>query len=92
MTVGTITRYIVLFLAIVNQILSDKGLSPIPVDEESINTIILAGVALYTTYKNNPNTKEGKEAHEQMKVEKAKKKLPKTGKAPVQSDKREGDI
>ncbi|MDQ8603743.1 phage holin, partial [Staphylococcus aureus] len=51
MDAKVITRYIVLILALVNQFLANKGISPIPVDEESVSSIILTVVALYTTYK-----------------------------------------
>ncbi|ETO51485.1 hypothetical protein Y002_14160, partial [Staphylococcus aureus MUM270] len=48
MDAKVITRYIVLILALVNQFLANKGISPIPVDDETIS-IILTVVALYTT-------------------------------------------
>ncbi|HEK6933956.1 TPA: phage holin, partial [Staphylococcus aureus] len=34
MDAKVITRYIVLILALVNQFLANKGISPIPVDDE----------------------------------------------------------
>ncbi|HCV9460512.1 TPA: phage holin, partial [Staphylococcus aureus] len=51
MDAKVITRYIVLILALVNQFLANKGISPISVDDETISSIILTVVALYTTYK-----------------------------------------
>ena len=67
-----IARYVVLFLALVNQFLS---------------SIILTGVALYTTYKDNPTTKEGKWANQKLKKYKAEKKYRKaTGQAPVKNE------
>ncbi len=62
-----ITRYIVLILALVNQFLANKGISPIPVDDETISSIILTVVALYTTYKDNPTSQEGKWANQKAK-------------------------
>lgn len=41
MTKGTIVRTIVLFLALVNQILVSFGKSPIPLDEAMINDIVV---------------------------------------------------
>ena len=82
-----IARYAVLFLALVNQFLANKGISPIPVDEETISSIILTGVALYTTYKDNPTTKEGKWANQKLKKYKAEKKYRKaTGQAPGKNE------
>ena len=84
---GTILRFTVLILALVNQVLAVKGLSPIPVDEETISTIITAIIGLYVAYKDNPTSKEGKQANEKMKQLKAEKKLTKaTGKAPVMDE------
>ncbi|HGL6203844.1 TPA: phage holin [Staphylococcus aureus] len=66
MDAKVITRYIVLILALVNQFLANKGISPIPVDEESVSSIILTVVALYTTYKDNPTSQEGKWANQKL--------------------------
>ncbi|HDK7406003.1 TPA: phage holin, partial [Staphylococcus aureus] len=41
MEAKVMARYVVLILALVNQFLANKGISPIPVDEESISSIIL---------------------------------------------------
>ena len=67
MDAKVITRYIVLILALVNQFLANKGISPIPVDDETISSIILTVVALYTTYKDNPTSQEGKWANQKLK-------------------------
>jgi SPP1 family holin len=84
MNTGTIVRFIVLILALVNQWLANKGLSPIPVDEDSISSMIVTVVALYTAYKDNPTSKEGHWANQKLKKYKAEKKYQKaTGKAPV---------
>ena len=47
MKAKVITRYAVLVLALINQFLANKGISPIPVDEETISSIILTVIALY---------------------------------------------
>ncbi|HCT3509684.1 TPA: phage holin, partial [Staphylococcus aureus] len=60
MEAKVMARYVVLILALVNQFLANKGISPIPVDEESISSIILTVIALYTTYKDNPTSQEGR--------------------------------
>lgn len=84
MDAKVIARYIVLILALVNQFLANRGISPIPVDEETISSIILTGIALYTTYKDNPTTKEGKWANQKLKKYKAEKKYRQaTGQAPT---------
>ena len=86
LTKGSAVRYIVLLLALINQWLADKGLSPIPVDEETISTIITTVVGLYVAYKDNPVTKEGKKANDELKQLKYEKKQPTTGKAPSNFD------
>lgn len=86
LTKGSAVRYIVLFLALINQWLADKRLSPIPIDEETISTIITTIVGLYVAYKDNPVTKEGKQANDKLKELKYEKKQPTTGKAPSDFD------
>ena len=86
LTKGSAVRYIVLLLALINQWLADKGLSPIPIDEETISTIITTVVGLYVAYKDNPVTKEGKKANDELKQLKYEKKQPTTGKAPSEFD------
>ncbi|MGQ5218455.1 phage holin [Staphylococcus equorum] len=73
LTKGSVVRYIVLILALINQWLADKGLSQIPVDEETISTVITTIVGLYVAYKDNPVTKEGKRANDELKRYKANK-------------------
>ncbi|MEB7752272.1 phage holin [Staphylococcus pseudoxylosus] len=82
LTIASATRYIVLLLALINQWLADKGLSPIPVDEETISKIITTVVGLYVAYKDNPITKEGKQVNDKLKQLKFEKKQPTNGKAP----------
>lgn len=67
MTIGAAVRFIVLILALINQWLATKNISPITVDEDSISSIILTCVALYSWYKNNPTSKEGHNANIEMK-------------------------
>jgi SPP1 family holin len=86
LTIASATRYIVLLLALINQWLADKGLSPIPVDEETISKIITTVVGLYVAYKDNPITKEGKQANDKLKQLKYEKKQPTNGKAPSDFD------
>ena len=75
MEVKVIARYIVLIMAIVNQFLANRGLSPIPVDEETISTIVLAGIGLYTAWKDNPTSKEGQWANKKLKNTKLRKSI-----------------
>lgn len=60
--VATMTRTVVLILALVNQILSATGHSPIPVDdaqlEQLISTGMTVGAAIWAWWKNNSFTKE----------------------------------
>ena len=95
MSKATILRFSLLILALINQFLANKGLSPIPVDEETISTIITAVIGLYVGYKDNPTSKEGKWANQKLQKYKAEKKYQKaTGKAPVQinTDNNEGNL
>lgn len=92
MTIGAAVRFIVLILAIINQWLATKNISPIPVDEDSISSILLTIVALYTAYKNNPTTKEGHQANIEMKQKKLDKKQGTNGKAPIDIQDNDGQI
>ncbi|PTI10684.1 phage holin [Staphylococcus xylosus] len=85
-TLGASVRFIVLILALINQWLATKNISPIPVDEESISSILTTVVALYIYYKDNPITKEGKQANDKLKELKYEKKQPTNGKAPSDFD------
>lgn len=57
---GTIARTIVLVLAIVNQILSACGKSPLPIESETLEQLVTAGftivAALIAWWKNNSFT------------------------------------
>lgn len=85
---GTLTRIIVLIIALINQALALTGFNPIPVDEDALYQFIsmaFMGVAsIWAWWKNNPVTKEAKWADEKKKKYKAEKKMAKaTGYAPV---------
>lgn len=60
--VATLTRTAVLILALMNQILSATGHSPIPVDdaqlEQLISTGMTVGAAIWAWWKNNSFTQE----------------------------------
>ena len=60
--VATLTRTAVLILALMNQILSATGHSPIPVDdaqlEQLISTGMTVGAAIWAWLENNSFTKE----------------------------------
>ncbi|ARD74194.1 phage holin [Staphylococcus xylosus] len=72
--VTVIVRVLGLILVLVNQWLSNKGISPIPVDEATIMTI---AVALLTTWKDNPLTNAAKESNKIMKELKTQNKYEK---------------
>lgn len=85
---GTLTRIIVLVLALINQALALTGFNPIPVDEDALYQFIsmaFMGVAsIWVWWKNNPVTKEAKWGQEKTNKYKAQKKMAKaTGYAPV---------
>lgn len=87
MNKSMVLRTAVLILALVNQWLANHNMSPLPTTEEDLNTLILTGAALWTWYKDNPVTKEGKWANRKLKKYKAEKKYTKaTGQAPVNAN------
>lgn len=57
---GTVARTLVLILAIVNQILSAFGKSPLPIESETLEQLVTAGfttiAALIAWWKNNSFT------------------------------------
>lgn len=67
---GTITRTILLALALINQLLVVSGNSPIPIADEVVAEFIASGatiiMAIIAFWKNNSFTKEAIEADEQM--------------------------
>lgn len=69
-TAGTITRFIVLLVALINSGLSMAGHSPLPFDEAGFATFVdlafLGGASLWAYWKNNAVTPQA-QAHEQRK-------------------------
>lgn len=72
--VTVIVRVLSLILVLVNQWLSNKGMSPIPVDESTLMTI---AAALITMWKDNPFTDAAKESNKLLKELKTQKKYEK---------------
>src|SRR5699024_584652 len=72
--VTVIVRVLSLILVLVNQWLSNKEVSPIPVDESTLMTI---AVALITMWKDNPFTDAAKESNKLLKELKTQKKYEK---------------
>ena len=63
---GTIARTIILLLALINQCLSMAGVSPLPIEDEQVETIITTAwtviAALIAWWKNNSFTPEAIQA------------------------------
>lgn len=74
---GTIIRTVIFALALINQILAMCGVSPIPVNDDTVTNLIstvwtvVAGIIAW--WKNNSFTKEAIEADEILKNAKANK-------------------
>lgn len=68
---GTIIRTAVLFLAIINQILSIMGKSPLPIDSDQLTNLISTGfttiTALIAWWKNNDFTEAARQGTAKMK-------------------------
>ena len=66
----TIIRTIILVLALINQILSATGRSPLPVSdatiEQLLSTLITVGAAIWAWWKNNSFTQAAIEADQYM--------------------------
>lgn len=78
---GTVTRTVVLFIAIINQVLALFGKSPLPIDSaqatDIISTTFTVVTALIAWWKNNDFTdaaKEGTAHMKRLKTEKAQSK------------------
>lgn len=63
---GTLVRTILLILAWVNQILAMNHISPIPVDEMTISTVITGVFSLWAWWKNNNFTHAAKKGQEKI--------------------------
>lgn len=61
-TAGTIARTAVLLLALTNQLLSAMGKSPLPIESDTVEQLVTAGIttiaALIAWWNNNSFTKE----------------------------------
>lgn len=70
----TIIRTIVLVIALVNQILTSTGRSPIPISDEEvtelISLILTIGASVWAWWKNNSFTQAALRADETMRMEK----------------------
>ncbi|MCE3399491.1 phage holin [Staphylococcus capitis] len=82
MDTGTIVRTILLILAWVNQILAMNHISPIPVDEMTISTVITGVFSLWAWWKNNNFTHAAKKGQEKIHEVKAGTENT-NGKAPI---------
>jgi len=75
--VGTITRTVILILALTNQILTTLGYSPLPIHDSQVHDLISISitiiVSLMTWWKNNSFTHSAKIGDEAMKASKIKK-------------------
>ena len=73
-TAGTVARTIVLALALINQVLSVTGKSPIPVSDEEVNLLISTAwtvvAAVIAWWKNNSFTSKAIAADEVMRSKK----------------------
>ena len=79
---GTIVRTTLLILAWVNQILAMNHISPIPVDEMTISTVITGVFSLWAWWKNNNFTHAAKKGQEKIHEVKAGTENT-NGKAPI---------
>lgn len=55
-TAGTLTRTVLLWLAIINQILTALNINPLPLDDNTVSTVITTVFALWAWWKNNSFT------------------------------------
>ena len=64
-TAGTIIRFVVLILALVNQGLSMAGMSPLPIEDGAISEFISLGITIgasaWAWWKDNDITKKARE-------------------------------
>ena len=79
---GTLVRTILLILAWVNQILAMNHISPIPVDEMTISTVITGIISLIAWWKNNNFSHAAKKGQEKIHEVKAGTENT-NGKAPI---------
>lgn len=65
--VATLTRTVLLWLSIVNQILTATGKNPLPLDDMTVSTVITSVFALWAWWKNNSFTSHAKLADAYLK-------------------------
>ena len=70
MKTDTIIRTVVLIIALVNQILTSTGKSPLPIEDEAVKELITVGFTVITAmvawWQNNSFTKEAIKADEYL--------------------------
>ncbi|KSU06836.1 phage holin [Lactococcus lactis] len=75
--IGTITRTVILVLALINQILTTLGYSPLPIHDSQVQDLLSIGitmvVSVMTWWKNNSFTHSAKIGDEAMKASKSQK-------------------
>ena len=85
--IGTITRTVLIIIALVNQGLLITGKNPLPFEDDQIAQVIsfvfTAITALVTWWKNNNFTHEAKEAQHYLDALKSVKKKPENGQVDV---------
>ena len=74
---GTITRTVILALALINQVLTISGHSPLPIEDEAVTELIATSATIITAtiawYKNNSFSQEAIKADAKLKELKAVK-------------------
>lgn len=74
---GTITRTVILALALINQVLTISGHSPLPIEDEAVTELIATSATIITAtiawYKNNSFSQEAIKADAKLKELKALK-------------------
>lgn len=74
--IGTIVRTVVLVVALINQMLTMSGHSPLPFSEEEVSEgvsmALTAAASLWAWWKNNSYTQAAIAADEYMRVQKSK--------------------
>jgi SPP1 family holin len=67
-TAGTVTRFVLLLLALINSALEMSGVAVVPVDEEGLRQFIslafLGGTTLWAYWKNNDITRKARSKDE----------------------------
>jgi len=68
---GSIIRTIILAIALINQLLTAAGKSPLPIEDETVDTIVSTGFTIITSvwawWKNNYISKKGQLQKEVLK-------------------------